>query len=57
MTGAEEWAVYEARNARANHQYWLDRCARCGNLPRWNFGHRYEWLCTSCQREEARKIA
>ena len=57
MTPAQEWAVYEARNARANHQYRVSRCAGCGNRPAWDFGQKSEWLCVSCQCEEARKIA
>ena len=52
---AQEWALYEARNARANHQYRVSRCAGCLRLPDWDRIHPREWLCVFC--EEARKAA
>ena len=52
---AQEWAVYEARNARANHQYRVSRCAHCLKHPSYGFGRVSEWLCDSCRRKERRK--
>ena len=55
MTRGQESAAYEARNARANHQYRVSRCARCLRLPDFDGIHPNEWLCVFCQ--EARKTA
>lgn len=57
MTREQEWAIYEARNARAGRAYRTSRCARCLRRPGCDFGHADEWLCATCQHEEARKTA